>query len=47
MNLEGLLYFGTIRLQGKVNFFIRDFFEVFSFPSNFIVAAEILKRDFS
>ena len=27
-------------LQGEVNFFIREFLEVFYFPSDFIIVAE-------
>ena len=33
---ERFVVLSTIRLKGKVNFFIREFFEVFYFPSVFI-----------
>ena len=39
-NLKGLLYLALLdRLKAEVNFFIREFFEVY-FPSNFIVVVE-------
>ena len=31
-----VVFFSTISLKGKVNFFIREFLEVFYFPSAFI-----------
>ena len=37
---EIFVVFSTIRLRSKVYFFIREFLEVFYFPSNFIVVAE-------
>ena len=37
---ERFVVFSTIRLKASVNIFIRDFLEVFYFPSDFIVAAE-------
>ena len=37
---EKFVVFITIRLQGEVNFFIREFLEVFYFPSDFIIVAE-------
>ena len=37
---ESFIVFSTIRLKAAVNNFIREFFEVFYFPSNFIVVAE-------
>ena len=46
MNLKGLLYLALLVvllldiLKAEVNFFIREFFEVFYFPSDFIVVAE-------
>ena len=38
---ERLVVFNTIRLKGEGNFFLREFLEVFYFPSDFIVVAEI------
>ena len=38
--------FSTVRLRGEVNFFIREFLEIFYFPSAFILI-KCLKRDFS
>ena len=37
---ERFVVFSTIRLKAEVNFFIREFLEVFYFPSDFIVVAE-------
>ena len=37
---EKFVVFSTIRLKAKVNFFIREFLEVFYFPSDFIVVVE-------
>ena len=37
---ERFVVFSTIRLKAEVNFFIREFFEVFYFPSDFNVVAE-------
>ena len=38
--------FSTVRLKCEVNFFIREFLEIFYFPSAFILI-KCLKRDFS
>ena len=40
MNLKGFVVFSTIRVKAEVNFFIREFFEVFYFPSDFTVVAK-------
>ena len=41
MNLKGLLYLALLdRLKAEINLFIREFFEVFYFPRDFIVVAE-------
>ena len=41
MNLKGLLHLALLdRLKAEVNFFIREFFEVFYFLSDFIVVDE-------
>ena len=41
MKLKGLLYLALLdRLKAEVIFFIREFFEVFYFLSDFIVVAE-------
>ena len=41
MNLKGLLYLALLdRLKAEINFFIREFFEVIYFPSDFIVVTE-------
>ena len=37
---ERFVVFSTIRLKGEVNFFIRQFLEVFYFPSAFIDVIE-------
>ena len=37
---ESFDVFSTIRLKAEVTFFIREFLEVFYFPSDFIVVAE-------
>ena len=37
---------GTIRLKNEVNFIIREFLEVFYFPSDFIVVLGNLEMDF-
>ena len=37
---ESLGVFSTVTLKGEVNFFIRECFEVFYFPSDFIVVSE-------
>ena len=37
---EKFVVFSTIRLKAEVNFFIREFLEVFYFPSDFLVVAE-------
>ena len=42
---ERFVVFSTIRLKAAVNVFIREFFLVFYFPSDFVVVAEhFLKR---
>ena len=38
---ERFVVFSTIRLNGEMNFFIREFLKVFYFPRDFIVAAEV------
>ena len=41
MNLKGFLHLALVdRLKAEVNFFIREFCEIFYFPSDFIVVAE-------
>ena len=41
MKLKGLLYLALLdRLKAEVNFFIREFFEVFYYPSKFIIVPE-------
>ena len=41
MNLKGLLYLALLdRLKAEINFFIREFFEVIYFPSDFIAVTE-------
>ena len=43
MNLKGLFYLALLdRLKAEVNFFVRESFEFFHFPSDFIVVAENL-----
>ena len=37
---ESFAVFSTVRLRGEVNFFIRQFLEVFYFPSAFIDVIE-------
>ena len=37
---ERFVVFSTIRLNGEMNFFIREFVKVFYFPSDFIVAGK-------
>ena len=37
-----IVIFSTIRLKGAVNFFIRQFLEIFYFPSAFIAVIESL-----
>ena len=37
---ERVVVFSTIRMKAELNFFIREFLEVFYFPSDFIVVAE-------
>ena len=41
--LKKFVEFSLIILKVEVNFFIREFLEVFYFPSDFIVVAEIFK----
>ena len=38
--------FSSIRLKGEVSFFIREFSEVFYFPSDFIAVAENFQKEF-
>ena len=37
---ERFVVLSTIRLKAEVNFFIREFLEIFYFPSDFSVVAE-------
>ena len=37
---ERFFLFSTFRLKVEVNFFVREFLEVFYFPSDFTVVAE-------
>ena len=38
--IEKFVVFSTIRLKVEANLFIREFVEIFYFPSDFIVVAE-------
>ena len=42
---EMFVVLSTIRLKGGADFFIRDFLEVFYFPSDFIVAAKSFLKE--
>ena len=43
---ERFVVFNSIRLKADVNFFIREFLEVFYFPGDFIAVAENFEKRF-
>ena len=43
---ERFVVFSTITLNDEVNFFIREFFEIFYFPNAFSVVIESFKGGF-
>ena len=43
---ERVVVFSTIRMKAELNFFIREFLEVFYFPSGFVVVVENFKNGF-
>ena len=45
MYFKDFLYLVLIRLKGEVNFFIREFLEVFYFPSEFYCCSRIFLKE--